>query len=239
MNIFISGINQGCGKTMVIGGITAVMQSLGYNTGVYKPVQTSAIDKGNYLISPDLDYIVKLDSNILTHATYLLTSDCTPVAAGEIERIKISIDDIKGDYEILKKKVEILLVEGTGGLLTPLSEKLFNIHIPLMLNLPVIFVITPSNDSINTYLNEVNTARQAGLNIIGVIINKYPLQSNSSEITTFISVIERYGNTKVLGVIRYFKDKMFKIDELFTEILNGINLQEVLNMDIPKLNLNQ
>ena len=237
MNIFITGINQGCGKTMLAAGITAVMQSLGYKTGVYKPVQTGSVDKGNYLVSPDLDYVVKLDPNIATHATYLLTSHCTPVAASEIERVKLSIDDIIGDYNILIKNLDILLVEGTGGLLTPLTDKVFNIHIPLMLKLPVVFVVTPSNDSLNTYLNELNTARRAGLDVVGVIINKYPLQSKSSEITTFISVLEKYGDIKVLGVIRYFKDKIFKTDELFTEILNGLDLQEVLRMEIPKLSL--
>ena len=230
MNMFITGINQGCGKTMLAAGITAVMQSLGYKTGVYKPVQTGAIDKGNYLVSPDLDYVVKLDPNIATHATYMLTSHCTPVAASEIERVKLSIDDIIGDYNILVKNLDILLVEGTGGLLTPLTDKIFNIHIPLMLKIPVVFVV-------NTYLNELNTARRAGLDIAGVIINKYPLQSKSSEITTFISVLEKYGDIKVLGVIRYFKDKIFKTDELFTEILNGLDLQDVLRMEIPKLSL--
>ncbi len=235
MSIFITGINQGCGKTIIASGITAVMQSLGYRTGVYKPIQTGAIDKGNYLISPDLDFVAKLDPNITTHSTYLLTSECTPAAAAEIERVKISIDDIINDYNILVKNTEVLVVEGTGGLLTPLKENLFNIHIPLMLKIPVIFIVTPSNDSLNTFLNELNTAYKAGLDIIGVIVNKYPLQSKNSEITSFISVLEKYGNIKVLGVIRYFKDKIFKTDELFTEILNSIDLKEILRMEIPKL----
>ncbi len=237
MSIFFTGINQGSGKTIIVSGIAAVMQSLGYRTGIYKPVQTGAIDKGNYLVSPDLDFAAKLDYNITTHATYLLTSNCTPAAAAEIERVVINIDDIINDYNILAKNTDVLLVEGTGGLLTPLKENLFNIHIPLLLKIPVIFIVTPSNDTLNTLLNELNTANKSGLDIIGIIINKFPLQSKNSEITTFISVLEKYGNVKILGTIRYFKDKIFKTDELFTEILNSINLQEILKMKIPKLNL--
>ena len=56
MNIFISGINQGSGKTMAASGIAAIMQSLGYKTGIYKPVQTGAIDEGTYILSPDLNF---------------------------------------------------------------------------------------------------------------------------------------------------------------------------------------
>ena len=89
MNVFITGINEGCGKTLLSGGIAAVLQSLGYKTCVYKPVQTGAIDKGNYLLSPDLNFVNSLDSHIITHSTYLLTSLSTPVAAAEMENVNI------------------------------------------------------------------------------------------------------------------------------------------------------
>ena len=133
MNIFLTGINQDCGKTFVAAGITAVMQSLGYKTGVYKPIQTGAIDNGNYLLSPDLNFVNKLDPHILTHATYMLTSTATPVAASELEHVDLSIDDIENDYNILTKSTEVLITEGTGGLYTPIKENTFNIHIPLKL----------------------------------------------------------------------------------------------------------
>ena len=237
MNIFISGINQSCGKTLIASGLAAVLQSLGYKTCVYKPIQTGAADKGNYLVSPDLSFVQKLDPNIITHATYMLTSISTPAAAFELERVEFNIEDIENDYNILLKNAQIIITEGTGGLLTPISKEYFNIHIPLRLNLPVVFIVDPSNDSLNTYLNELNTANKAGIDVIGVIINKYPVYSTNSEITTFPSILERYSDVKILGVIRKFKDSIFKTDELFTEILTGINIQEVLRMEIPKLNL--
>ena len=68
-NIFITGINSGCGKTVISAGIAAVMQSLSYKTGVYKPIQTGAIDKEKYLISPDLAFVKMLEQYITTHST--------------------------------------------------------------------------------------------------------------------------------------------------------------------------
>ena len=236
MNIFITGINEGCGKTLVAAGISAVMQSLGYKTGVYKPVQTGALDKGNYLLSPDLAFVNNIDSHIITHSTYLLTSLSTPAAASKLENVDIQIEDIENDYKVLSDNTEILITEGNGGLLTPVNNNFYNGYIPLTLKIPVVFVVTPSNDSVNTYLNELNTAHKLGLDVIGVIINKLPSYSRNSEITTFVSVIEQFGDAKILGIIHNFKDKNIKTDELFTEILNGINLQEILRMEIPKLN---
>ena len=237
MNIFITGINEGCGKTLIASGITAVMQSLGYKTGVYKPIQTGALDKGNYLLSPDLAFVNNIDSHIITHSTYLLTSLSTPVAASKLENVDIKIEDIESDYKVLSENTDILVTEGNGGLLTPIKDNFFNLHIPLMLRLPVIFVVTPSNDSLNNCLNELNTAKKSGLDIAGIIINKFPVYSRNSEITTFSSVLEHYSDVKILGVIRSFKDRIIKTDELFNEILNGIDLQEILRMEIPKLNI--
>ena len=69
MNIFVTSIDNSGGKTVISAGIAAVMQSLGYKAGVYKPIQTGAVDKGKYLISPDLAFVKILDPYITTHST--------------------------------------------------------------------------------------------------------------------------------------------------------------------------
>ena len=236
MNIFITGINNKSGKTVISAGITAVMQSLGYKTGVYKPIQTGAIDKGKYLISPDLSFVKMLDPYIKTHSTYMMISKATPIIAAEIEHLKIKLDDIEKDYNILKKNTDTLIVESTGGLMTPINEGIFSIHIPIMLKLPILFIVNPTENTINNYLNEINTATNANANIIGVIINKFPVYSENPDIKAFPSLIEKYTDIKVLGLIRNFKEKSVKLSVLFNEILNGIDLEDVFQIKIPKLN---
>ncbi len=231
-NIFITGINTGCGKTVISAGIAAVMQSLGYKTGVYKPIQIGAIDKEKYLISPDLAFVKMLDPYITTHATYMFPEKRLPITSEK----DIDIQEISKDYKILSEKTDTLLVEGIGGLMTPLNKGVYAYHIPLSLNLPVIFVVNPSNDSINNYFNEINTAKTAGLNIIGVIINKFSAYSDNPEIKDFPTLIENYCDVKVLGLIRNFRGDSVKTNTLINEILNGIDLEDVFRMKIPKLN---
>ena len=86
MNIYISSIENGSGKTVISSGIAAVMQSLGYKAGVYKPIQTGAIDKGKYLVSPDLAFVKILDPYITTHSTYMMKTKAVPAASCEIEK---------------------------------------------------------------------------------------------------------------------------------------------------------
>lgn len=231
-NIFITGINSGCGKTVISAGIAAVMQSLSYKTGVYKPIQTGAIDKEKYLISPDLAFVKMLDPYITTHSTYMFNEKTLPIINGK----NIELQDITRDYEILSEKTDTLIVEGFGGLMTPLSKGLYTYHLPLSLKLPVIFVVNPSNDSINNYFNEINTAKTAGLNILGVIVNKFSAYSENLEVKEFPNLIENYCDVKVLGIIRNFKGSSVQTNTLINEILNGIDLEEVFRMKIPKLN---
>lgn len=237
MNIYVTGLNKGCGKTIISAGISAVMQSLGYKACVYKPIQTGAIDKGKYLVSPDLTFVKMLDPYIITHSTYMMTNKALPEVSSEAENIKIDINDIKKDYKTLTKKAETIVVEAPCSIMSPISGNLFAYNIPLNLKIPAIIVITPSSDNVGAYLSEINSAKSIGLDVAGVIINKYPAYSESLEVKTFPSLIEKYSDVKVLGLIRNFKGKSVSASGLITEILNGIDVQDVFKMKIPKLNM--
>lgn len=235
MNIFLTSIDNGGGKTVISAGISAVMQSLGYKTGVYKPIQIGAIDKGKYLLSPDLALIKMVDQYITTHSTYMLKSKTNPTISTKEENINIEIQDIIKDYRILANKTDTLIVEAPNGLMNPLKEDLYTYHIPQMLNIPIVFIVNPSTNAINHYFNEVNTAKTLGLDIAGVIINKFPVYSENPEIKTFPKIIEEYCDIKVLGLIRDFKGKSLPTNILINEIINGIDIQELFKMKIPKL----
>lgn len=236
MNIIITGIGNNCGKTVIVSGLASVMQSLGYKTAVYKPVQTEALDKGHYLISPDLAFVKMLDKYIKTHSTYMLKTKAVPAIGAEIENVNINLDSIIKDYNLLEKKYDTVITELTGGLMTPMKERFFSIQIPLALKVPILFIVTPGENNLNAYLNEINTAKTAGIDIAGVIINKYPLYSENPEIKAFPQLIEAYSDVKVLGLIRNFKGKSVEANILFNEILNGIDIEDVFRIKIPKLN---
>lgn len=236
MNIYISSVENGSGKTIITAGIAAVLQSLGYKTGVYKPVQTGAIDKGSYLVSPDLAFIKMVDPHIKTHSTYMMKTSAIPAIAAKEESTNIIFDNIQNDYEQLDTTTDILFVEANGGLMTPIKNRLFAFNIPQNLNLPILFVITPNENTVNYYLNELNTAKALNLDVAGVIINKFSVYSSDAQTKFFPEIIEKYTDVKILGLIRNFEGKSISTTTLINEILNGIDLEELLKMKIPKLN---
>ena len=64
MNIFVTSIGSNSGKTIFSAGITAVMQSLGYEMAVFKPVETGCKYANDKQFSPDLNFVKKIDPNI-------------------------------------------------------------------------------------------------------------------------------------------------------------------------------
>lgn len=236
MSIYVTSINQGGGKTVISAGIAAVMQSFGYNCSVYKPIQTGAIDKGKYLVSPDLTFVKMLDQYITTHCTYMMTNKTLPNVASQLENINIDLKEIKKDYEILEKKSDAVIVEAPCNLLAPINEKQFAYNIPLALNIPTIVIVNPTTESVGHYIAEIYSAKALGVDIRGVIINKFPVYSESVEIKSFPEIIEKYCDVKVLGLIRNFKGNSVKTSILINEILNGVDIQDVFNMKIAKLN---
>ena len=145
--------------------------------------------------------------------------------------------EIVRDYTILTKKTDTLITESTGGLMTLLNEDFLSGHIPNILNIPVLFVVTPKINDINNFLSELNTAKTFGLDISGVIINKFSAHNKNTEDRIFPELIEKYTDIKILGIVRNFKGESIKAAELINEVINGIDIQDVFRMKIPKLNV--
>jgi dethiobiotin synthetase len=67
-----------------------------------------------------------------------------------------------------------MLVEGAGGLLAPLTEKLFVADLILSLQLPLIIVTRPGLGTVNHTLLTSFWAEKLWIKVSGIIMNQYP-----------------------------------------------------------------
>ena len=116
MNIFVTGTDTEIGKTMISAGLATIMQSLGYTSSVYKPIQTGAIEKQTFLQAPDLAFVKQIDPFLTTYCTYLLKSTAVPVISAEYAGLSIDMTKIQKDYRKITKSADIVVTEGAGGL---------------------------------------------------------------------------------------------------------------------------
>lgn len=238
MQVFVTGTDTDVGKTLVTAGVAAVMQSLGYKAGVYKPVQSGAEEKNGFLVSPDLAFVKKMDFYVETHCSYLLREPASPYIAAEMENVQIDLDQIKRDYQAIKEKTEMLLVEGAGGLMVPVAKGKMMSDLAQMFDIPVLIVARPDLGTINHTILTINQAKTMGLDVAGVVINRYPQGTKNVAIKTAPRLIEEYTDTNVLGIIPYmhFFDAA-KPGEIINVFLNSIDIEKIFRLKIPKLNI--
>jgi len=237
LNVFITGSDINVGKTFITAGLAATMQSLGYSTCAYKPIQTGAHEKNGFAQSPDLVFVKTVDPYIKTYSTYLLKEPANPTISAEMENITIDKNLIKRDFDAITKEHDCTIVEGTGGIMTPIAPNTMISDLIKTLDLPVIIVISPTPSVVNQTLLTINHAITKGIKVRGVIINNFGENSNSTELKTAPRLIEEYSDAKILGVVRHMDIKKLNPNDLITEMLNGIDIESVFNVKIAKLDV--
>lgn len=238
MHIFVTGTDTDIGKTVVTAGLAAVMQSLGYKAGVYKPFQSGAEEKNGFLVSPDLAYVKQLDFYVETLCTYLLKPPTAPYIAAEIDGVKMNLNNIARDFQALKQNCETVLVEGAGGLLVPITREETMADAAKLLGIPLLIVARPDLGTINHTLLTINEAKSRGLDIAGVVINRYPQGTDDVAIKTAPRLIEEYSDVNILGIVPDIPDfENVKPGELINVFINSVDIEKIFRIKIPKLNL--
>jgi dethiobiotin synthetase len=213
--IFITGTDTGVGKTWVTAGIAGVLHERRYSVGVWKPVQS-----GVHLGDPEADsYLLKQWSGIEEDerriATYTFPQPVSPALAAELDGREIEVDKLLQAHRELTDSYDPLLVEGAGGLAVPLREDFLIIDLAKKLGYPLLIVGRPGLGTVNHTLQTISYAKQAGLDIIGIILNGYPMEwfSRSSMDAADLSLqsnpywIEHFSGVKVIGQLPYMDSK--------------------------------
>lgn len=236
-NLYISSSNKSDRKTFVTAGIAATMQSLGYKTSVYKPIQTCGKEFNGFMQSPDLTFIKSIDPYVGTSFSYLFKTNAEPLIAAEIENKYIDLDQIQTDFHNIASVSDCTLVDGDKGLLSPLAPSVQTVDLIRRLQLPILYVVSPKEDAINNTLLSIYTALDKKIEVRGVIINNIFEDCPKQELTSLTRVIEEYTNVNILGLIPNLGAKI-RPEDLITGILNGIDIESVFKMKIEKLDLN-
>lgn len=238
LELFITGTEHNSGKTFITAGLAATMQSLGYSTSVYKPVQTGAIEKNGFLQAPDLAYIKYVDPYIKTYFSYLLKNRLIPAVAAPDENVCIDRDTLVGDYQSIANRYECIITDGTDGIATPLNKGFTEENLVKALNLPLLLVVSPAISSINNVIMTINYAKAKEIELRGVILNDCPELTYDMDIKAFPRLIEEYTDANILGIVPHIDDlKTINPNDLITNILTGIDIESVFDVKIAKLEM--
>lgn len=232
----VTSVGYKKGKTFVSAGLASTMQSLGYATCVYKPVHTGGIEKNGFMQAQDLTFVTSMDPYVGTKFSYLFKSEQEPVIAAEFENTRIDKYFIQNEFNVISEKYDCGIVDGNGGIASPLGVNFSEADLFCFLRIPVIIVVTPQKDTVNEAILTINYAQQKNVEVRGVVINDYPEFSSDECIKNIPRLIEEYTDSKILGIIEHLKNP-YNSSDLITTILNGTDVESIFNIKIEKLGM--
>ena len=170
---FVSGIDTDIGKTVATGVLAKQLLQQGKSVITQKPVQTGCQD-----IAEDIAVHRKImgipmqevDKQGLTMPEifgYL----ASPHLAARLDGRALDLDKIRTSTQELATQYEIVLVEGAGGLMVPLTENLLTIDYIRQQGYPVILVTSGRLGSINHTLLSFSALKQYGISLYSLIFN--------------------------------------------------------------------
>ena len=197
--IFITATDTGVGKTVATCVLGLLLQSKQVNVGVFKPVQCGGNDakflKKTLGLKEDLSLI---------NPTYAPES-LSPHLALKRSRNRFDLKKVKEPLKGLEKIHDVILIEGAGGLMVPLTEDYFNVDLIRDLHAEVIIVARLGLGTINHTLLTINQAKAYGLKIKGVIFSDIKSGSKTLPERSNPGEIEKLSKVKVLGIIPFLK----------------------------------
>lgn len=230
--ILITGTDTGVGKTIVAAALAAQFKKSGYNVGVMKPVQTGCIYRRGELIATDARFLRQaagIDDPMEWVCPYRFRTPAAPMVAAHYERKTIDLERIREAYENLAARHRVVVVEGIGGLLTPIKPTVSVLDLALYLKLPLIVVASNRLGTLNHTLLTIRWAQHAGARVLGIILNCPRPSVHGIAEKTNAQVISRLCSTRVLGMIPFRtgvsveRERLGRVKTLAHYLNEGIN----------------
>jgi len=177
--IFITGIDTDSGKSYATGLLAAWLLKQGHKVITQKPVQTGCVEfSEDILLHRKLMGIPlqEVDKEGLT-APYIFPIPASPHLAARLAGKEISLEKIDSATRELLKIYDIILIEGAGGLLSPISENVSTAEFIVQRNYPVVLVTSAKIGSINHTLLTIEALKKRNIRLLGTIYNQYPVQN--------------------------------------------------------------
>ena len=173
--LFVTGTGTGVGKTVVAGAVAGGLRAGGARVAVFKPVLTG-IDEEPPSGWPRDDVLLAAAAGVPLSGVTLRRygPPVSPHLAAELAGEAISLDALVVGARRAARDADVLVVEGVGGLLVPLSAEASVRDFAAALGFGVVVAAHPGLGTINHTLMTLEAARQAGLAVRGVVLGPWP-----------------------------------------------------------------
>jgi dethiobiotin synthetase len=165
--IFVTGTDTDVGKTAVAVALVRQLVAAGERVGVYKPVATGGTGDAAALWEAagrplTLDQV----------CPQVFPAAISPPRSARAAGTEVDATLLARGLEPWTRSFDVVVVEGAGGLFSPLADGLSNADLAGMLGLPLVVVDAARLGAIGRTIATVTAARARGLAVVAVVLSQ-------------------------------------------------------------------
>jgi dethiobiotin synthetase len=174
--LFITGTGTGVGKTHVAALIARALREAGRRVGVYKPVASGCHQRDGECVSSDAIALWEAAGQpgaLDRVCPQRFAAPLAPHLAARAEGHRVDGAQLREGIRYWRDLSEIVLVEGAGGLMSPISDDDYNADLAAEFGYPLVVVSANELGTINATLQTLIAASTYcdGLDVAGIVLN--------------------------------------------------------------------
>lgn len=217
--LFITGVDTGVGKTYVAALIAKALVARGVRVGVYKPAASGCEEREGKLVSDDAVALWEAagrPNDLQQVCPQVFRAPLAPHLAARAEGKEIDAALLRSGLAAWQGQCEIVLVEGAGGLMSPLSDEDYVADLAYEFGYPLVVVAPNVLGVINQTLQTLITAAvfRDGLDVAGVVLNHVRPEEHDPSRASNYDELKKRCVPPLLGQVEWNGDFSKNVDWL-------------------------
>jgi dethiobiotin synthetase len=206
--LFVTGTGTGVGKTYIGALIARSLHEAGKRVGVYKPVASDCETFDGALASPDAIALWEAagrPGTLEQACPQRFAAPLAPHLAARAEGRRVDPKLLRDGIAFWSETSDIVLVEGAGGLMSPVSDDDYNADLAAEFGYPLIVVAANVLGTINATLQTLITASTycEGLEVAGIVLNSTERKVSDASVDSNRDELERRCVAPVLAAVEF------------------------------------
>lgn len=172
--LFVTGTDTDVGKTAAAVAIVSRLVAAGRRVGVSKPV-ASGVPPGSLATAGDAARLwdaAGRPGTVADVCPQAFPAAISPPRSARVAGTAVDERRVFDSIELWRRESDLLVVEGAGGLFSPLTDRLLNADVARRLGFPLVIVDRARLGAIGRTLAGVKAARAEGLAIAAIVLSE-------------------------------------------------------------------
>ena len=177
--IFITATGPDVGKTLVVASLIRHLQQIGHTVDAikpivcgYEPAQAAASDLATLIAALGVPFSPE---TIERMSPWRFRAALPPDLAAQFEKRRIDVDEVV-DYckAAIERRRGVLLIDGVGGIMTPLDPTHTILDVMMALRLPLILVTGSYRGALSHTLTALDSLFRRDMSLLATIVSETP-----------------------------------------------------------------